>query len=46
MLKYIQWICLEGNKDNKNLFKEADEMADYLIGIWEGFCDHISMTEL
>lgn len=32
-------FCLEGNKDNKNLFKEADEMADYLISIWEGFCE-------
>lgn len=29
---------LEGNKDNPNLFKEADEMADNIIEYWERFC--------
>lgn len=31
-------FLLEGNRDNPNLFKEADEMADDVIEYWERFC--------
>lgn len=33
-------FCLVGNKNNPNLFKEADEMSDYLIELWNDFCKY------
>lgn len=38
-------LCLQGNNDNPNLFKEADEMADFILDNWERFCKYTLKVE-
>jgi len=33
-------FCLMGNKNNPNMYKEADDMAGAVIYIWNNFCTY------